>query len=64
MICFFVIGAGDDTRAWGPPFVGQESAYFISDNRNKKVCYSHTFNSISVLVFYLARYLQDSTVYY
>ncbi|XP_031439651.1 succinate--hydroxymethylglutarate CoA-transferase isoform X2 [Clupea harengus] len=29
-------GAGDDTRAWGPPFVGQESAYFISVNRNKK----------------------------
>ncbi|XP_042372412.1 succinate--hydroxymethylglutarate CoA-transferase-like isoform X2 [Plectropomus leopardus] len=30
-------GAGDDTRAWGPPFVGAESAYFLSVNRNKKV---------------------------
>nr|XP_046227900.1 succinate--hydroxymethylglutarate CoA-transferase isoform X2 [Scatophagus argus] len=29
-------GAGDDTRAWGPPFVAAESAYFLSVNRNKK----------------------------
>nr|XP_033494242.1 succinate--hydroxymethylglutarate CoA-transferase isoform X5 [Epinephelus lanceolatus] len=29
-------GAGDDTRAWGPPFVGAESTYFLSVNRNKK----------------------------
>uniref|UniRef100_A0A8C1SAS3 Succinyl-CoA:glutarate-CoA transferase n=1 Tax=Cyprinus carpio TaxID=7962 RepID=A0A8C1SAS3_CYPCA len=29
-------GSGDDTRAWGPPFVGEESAYFLSVNRNKK----------------------------
>lgn len=30
---------GDDTRSWGPPFVGDESAYFLSLNRNKKsVC--------------------------
>uniref|UniRef100_A0A8B9DXM8 Succinyl-CoA:glutarate CoA-transferase n=1 Tax=Anser cygnoides TaxID=8845 RepID=A0A8B9DXM8_ANSCY len=29
-------GAGDDTRAWGPPFVGTESVYFLSVNRNKK----------------------------
>ncbi|XP_063048031.1 succinate--hydroxymethylglutarate CoA-transferase [Engraulis encrasicolus] len=29
-------GRGDDTRAWGPPFVGEESAYFLSVNRNKK----------------------------
>jgi formyl-CoA transferase/CoA:oxalate CoA-transferase len=27
---------GDDTRAWGPPFVGAESAYFLSINRNKE----------------------------
>jgi len=29
-------GMGDDTRRWGPPFAGGESAYFISLNRNKK----------------------------
>src|SRR5712671_3766070 len=27
---------GDDTRAWGPPFVGRESAYFLSVNRSKE----------------------------
>jgi crotonobetainyl-CoA:carnitine CoA-transferase CaiB-like acyl-CoA transferase len=29
-------GGGDDTRAWGPPFAGAESAYFLSINRNKE----------------------------
>jgi len=36
-------GTGDDTRAWGPPFAGecsggssQESAYYLSANRNKR----------------------------
>mgnify|MGYP006274928761 CR=1 FL=1 len=27
---------GDDTRAWGPPFVEGESSYFLSVNRNKE----------------------------
>jgi crotonobetainyl-CoA:carnitine CoA-transferase CaiB-like acyl-CoA transferase len=27
---------GDDTRAWGPPFVNGESIYFLSVNRNKE----------------------------
>ena len=27
---------GDDTRHWGPPFAGSESAYFLSINRNKR----------------------------
>ncbi|MBH0083762.1 CaiB/BaiF CoA-transferase family protein [Salinibacterium sp. SWN167] len=33
-------GTGDDTRGWGPPFVGdegaRESTYFLSANRNKE----------------------------
>lgn len=27
---------GDDTRGWGPPFAGGESAYYLCINRNKK----------------------------
>jgi crotonobetainyl-CoA:carnitine CoA-transferase CaiB-like acyl-CoA transferase len=27
---------GDDTRRWGPPFLGSESAYYLSANRGKK----------------------------
>ncbi|MFN2239342.1 MAG: CaiB/BaiF CoA transferase family protein [Thermoanaerobaculia bacterium] len=27
---------GDETRRWGPPFIGGESAYFLSVNRNKE----------------------------
>ncbi len=27
---------GDETRRWGPPFVGGESTYFLSANRNKE----------------------------
>lgn len=27
---------GDDTRAWGPPFLGELSAYFLSCNRSKR----------------------------
>jgi crotonobetainyl-CoA:carnitine CoA-transferase CaiB-like acyl-CoA transferase len=29
-------GTGDQSRAWGPPFVGSESAYYLAANRNKK----------------------------
>jgi crotonobetainyl-CoA:carnitine CoA-transferase CaiB-like acyl-CoA transferase len=27
---------GDDTRHWGPPFVGEDAAYYLSLNRNKR----------------------------
>ncbi|XP_075535826.1 succinyl-CoA:glutarate CoA-transferase isoform X2 [Dermacentor variabilis] len=30
-------GVGDETRNWGPPFLGNQSCYFLSVNRNKKV---------------------------
>eukprot|EP00041_Stephanoeca_diplocostata_P016890 m.334964 g.334964 ORF g.334964 m.334964 type:complete len:498 (-) comp20518_c0_seq3:350-1843(-) len=29
-------GVGDETRQWGPPFVGGESTYFLGVNRNKQ----------------------------
>ncbi|GAB25303.1 hypothetical protein GOPIP_077_02280 [Gordonia polyisoprenivorans NBRC 16320 = JCM 10675] len=29
-------GTGDDTRSWGPPWVGEDSSYFLSVNRNKE----------------------------
>ena len=29
-------GCGDQSRGWGPPFVGTESAYFLATNRNKR----------------------------
>ena len=27
---------GDQSRGWGPPFVGSESAYYLAANRNKR----------------------------
>lgn len=27
---------GDQSRTWGPPFIGEESAYFLAVNRNKR----------------------------
>lgn len=30
------LNSGDDTRAWGPPFLEGESAYFLGCNRNKR----------------------------
>src|SRR5262249_38114369 len=29
-------GKGDETRGWGPPFIGRDAAYFHSINRNKR----------------------------
>jgi len=29
-------GSGDQSRTWGPPFVGTESTYYLAVNRNKR----------------------------
>lgn len=29
-------GRGDDARHWGPPYVGEDAAYFMAVNRNKR----------------------------
>ena len=29
-------GTGDDTRAWGPPWAGSDSTYYLVTNRNKR----------------------------
>ena len=29
-------GRGDDTRQWGPPYINDQSSYFLSINRNKR----------------------------
>jgi crotonobetainyl-CoA:carnitine CoA-transferase CaiB-like acyl-CoA transferase len=29
-------GSGDETRGWGPPWIGDDAAYFHSANRNKR----------------------------
>lgn len=29
-------GTGDETRGWGPPFAGMDSAYYLAINRNKR----------------------------
>lgn len=48
MVC--LTDTGDETRAWGPPFVASESVYFLSVNRNKKVRHlSYTSNTPVVL---------------
>ena len=31
-------GGGDETRGWGPPYAGGESAYYLSVNRGKRSC--------------------------
>jgi crotonobetainyl-CoA:carnitine CoA-transferase CaiB-like acyl-CoA transferase len=31
-------GTGDETRGWGPPYTGGESAYYLSVNRGKRSC--------------------------
>ncbi len=43
---------GDDTRHWGPPFIGEESAYFLSVNRNKKSLTLNLNSELGRNIFY------------
>ncbi len=45
-------GKGDDTRHWGPPFISEESAYFLSVNRNKKSLTLNLGNEQGRNIFY------------
>jgi crotonobetainyl-CoA:carnitine CoA-transferase CaiB-like acyl-CoA transferase len=45
-------GDGDETRAWGPPFVGGESAYFLGTNRNKE-----SIAVVSILSYHASMHL-------
>jgi crotonobetainyl-CoA:carnitine CoA-transferase CaiB-like acyl-CoA transferase len=49
---------GDDTRRWGPPFAGGESAYFLGINRNKR---SVTLNLKDLPAQELLRRLADQS---
>ncbi|MBI4706105.1 MAG: CoA transferase [Deltaproteobacteria bacterium] len=49
-------GTGDDTRSWGPPFAGGESAYYLCCNRNKRsICVDLTKPAGVEIVRELAR---------
>nr|CAG4636162.1 EOG090X05UC [Eubosmina coregoni]SVE69788.1 EOG090X05UC [Eubosmina coregoni] len=47
---------GDDTRSWGPPFVGKLSCYFLCVNRNKKsICVDLKSDQGREIIYDLAR---------
>ena len=53
-------GRGDESRAFGPPFHGGESPYFLSINRNKRSCTVNLKHEAGKAV--LRRLLQDADV--
>lgn len=53
-------GVGDDTRQWGPPFVGTESTYFLSVNRNKQSLTLNLKHAEGRAVFF--KLLQESDI--
>ncbi|XP_076270721.1 succinyl-CoA:glutarate CoA-transferase [Rhynchophorus ferrugineus] len=51
-------GAGDESRLWGPPFIGdtKESCYFVTFNRNKKsICVNIQSNEGRDILYNLAK---------
>ena len=53
-------GRGDESRAFGPPFHGGESPYFLSINRNKRSCTVNLKHEAGQAI--LRRLLQDADV--
>ena len=53
-------GRGDESRAFGPPFHGGESPYFLSINRNKRSCTVNLKHEAGKAI--LRRLLQDADV--
>jgi crotonobetainyl-CoA:carnitine CoA-transferase CaiB-like acyl-CoA transferase len=45
-------GVGDETRAWGPPFAGPLSAYYLSCNRNKRAITLDLAHEAGLPLFY------------
>jgi crotonobetainyl-CoA:carnitine CoA-transferase CaiB-like acyl-CoA transferase len=45
-------GVGDETRTWGPPFIGDLSAYYLSCNRNKRAFTLDLSKQEGVQLFY------------
>jgi formyl-CoA transferase len=54
-------GQGDGTRQWGPPWVGEESAYFLSVNRNKKSITLNLKNDAGIAI--LKKLVADADVF-
>src|SRR5436305_10589713 len=49
-------GVGDETRTWGPPFLGALSAYYLCCNRNKRALTLDLGRQEGLRIFYdLAR---------
>lgn len=53
-------GTGDDTRGWGPPYLGELSAYFLSCNRGKRSIALDMANAAGKAIFH--RLLSTSDV--
>jgi len=45
-------GTGDDTRGWGPPYLGELSAYFLSCNRGKRSITLEIGNAAGKAIFH------------
>src|SRR4051812_14170053 len=55
-------GQGDETRTWGPPFLGDLSAYYLSCNRNKKGIALDLANPAGLELFYQLAERSDALI--